>query len=617
MLSAGAETLLRMVGWTFLPDFGARLLLRTFRQLQASPPPFLGIKPRQPPPLNSPGYALQQRISFSIIIFAYLLYTAIQAYLQAPPNFYELLGVLPNVDEGTLKTAFRNFARFNHPDRVGPSGEARFIAARDAFDTLKSSTRRFAYDRFGPDVIGWAADCTTTTDYLERGLMASCGFYIVSAVAMVLYAIFGQSGFGAFWRYNLFFTLVSLELLLILSPQYNVLASLFPTRVAYQHIRFLHQVFISLSIAITRIGPAVLPSFSGGTTTQAEWEQERTVLHNVARRITEIAARLDREISRMIHAELKAAHGEVEELPAEGATAAASASMPNAEPTNTSSTPSPAKRQSIAQKEDTLSPLASRTAKPNRRQAVFPSSSAALAGLGGMELNDVVMRHLSKEVEDMVIEKNLRRHPMLARIWKEGVAAGRASYEKEREDRIFGMQNQSMTQSQLTAVDLSMGQQQSGGNKLGESSWKEGYIQRRARSEEHSPSPSPSLPPRLFQGPTPSLTNTPPPRPLRNLSQFSSEASHSELHRRSSSSSSNMSSLPRASSVLARSVEAEKARLREAALERLTMSPGPDLNLIAAAAAGNAKQPGIRRVGSGGFSNSPVYLGTPTPNEGQ
>jgi hypothetical protein len=209
MLSSGAETLLRMVGWTFLPDLGARLLLRTYRHLQSSPPPFLGLKPRQPPPMNSPGYALQQRISFSVIILAYLLYTSVQAYLQAPPNFYELLGVLPNADEGTLKTAFRNFARVNHPDRVGASGESIFIAARDAFDTLKSSTRRFAYDRFGPDVVGWTTECTTTADYLERGLMASCGFYIVSAVAMILYAIFGQSGFGAFVsHFVIFFILI-------------------------------------------------------------------------------------------------------------------------------------------------------------------------------------------------------------------------------------------------------------------------------------------------------------------------------------------------------------------------------------------------------------------------
>ena len=174
------------------------MLLRTYRHLQSSPPAFLGLRPRQPPPINTPGYALQQRISFSVIILAYLLYTSIQAYSQAPPNFYELLGVRPDVDEGTLKTAFRVFARHNHPDRVGTSGESRFIAARTAFDTLKSDRLRFAYDRFGPDVIGWSSECNSIADYLERGLMASCGFYIISAAAMILYAIFGQSGFGAF-----------------------------------------------------------------------------------------------------------------------------------------------------------------------------------------------------------------------------------------------------------------------------------------------------------------------------------------------------------------------------------------------------------------------------------
>ncbi|CAG8622992.1 16268_t:CDS:1 [Acaulospora colombiana] len=198
MLSSSAETGLRMIGWAFLPDLGARLLLRVLRHAQVVVPPLLGFKPQTPPPPGSPGYAVQQRISFSVVILLYLIYTSIQAYIQAPPNFYELLGVFPDVDESTLKAAFRNFARYNHPDRVGASGEQRFIASRDAFDTLKSSTKRFAYDRFGPEVVSWAAECTTVGDYLERGLMASSGFYLVSTVAMLLYAIFGQSGFGAF-----------------------------------------------------------------------------------------------------------------------------------------------------------------------------------------------------------------------------------------------------------------------------------------------------------------------------------------------------------------------------------------------------------------------------------
>jgi len=198
MLSAGLETLLRMIGWFFLPGLGARTLLNIYRQLCIILPPKFGYKPRIPPPEKSPEHIKQQRASFALVILLYLLYTTVQSYLQAPPNFYALLSVSPTVDESTLKSAFRNYARVNHPDRVGVQGEQKFIEARDAYDVLKSEIRRWAYDRFGPEVIGWEKECTSVGDYLERGLMASCGFYIVSAVAMILYAIFGQSGFGAF-----------------------------------------------------------------------------------------------------------------------------------------------------------------------------------------------------------------------------------------------------------------------------------------------------------------------------------------------------------------------------------------------------------------------------------
>jgi hypothetical protein len=51
-------------------------------------------------------------------------------------------------------------------------------------------------------------------------------------------------------------------------------------------------------------------------------------------------------------------------------------------------------------------------------------------------------------------------------------------------------------------------------------------------------------------------------------------------------------------------------------LEKIADTPGPDLNLIGAAALANARQ-GVRRVGSSGFPGSPGYIGSPTPNEGQ
>ena len=63
------------------------------------------------------------------------------------PNYYEQLGVGPLADDSALKSAFRQFAKKNHPDRVGPQGEARFMEVRTAFDAIKNPTTRFAYDR--------------------------------------------------------------------------------------------------------------------------------------------------------------------------------------------------------------------------------------------------------------------------------------------------------------------------------------------------------------------------------------------------------------------------------------------------------------------------------------
>lgn len=65
------------------------------------------------------------------------------------PNLYETLGVYPTADDTALKTAFRQFAKKNHPDRVGPQGESLFMEVRDAYDALKNPITRFAYDRSG------------------------------------------------------------------------------------------------------------------------------------------------------------------------------------------------------------------------------------------------------------------------------------------------------------------------------------------------------------------------------------------------------------------------------------------------------------------------------------
>lgn len=73
------------------------------------------------------------------------------------------------------------------------------------------------------------------------------------------------SHFPEQWRYILYFTLLTLELRLILSPSpspsgrhITLLHRLFPNRVIYQHILFLHQVFMFLNVALMRVTPHLI-----------------------------------------------------------------------------------------------------------------------------------------------------------------------------------------------------------------------------------------------------------------------------------------------------------------------------------------------------------------------
>jgi len=142
MLSGSSSIVLSLLGWSFIPDFATRQILN-----------FVYFKsPIRITTAPTPG-SLQHRkhyaITFSFVILTYLTYTLVQAARTMQPNFYQILGVTPNVDENGLKLAFRAFAKRNHPDRpeVGKKGEALFMAVRDAFEALKDPVVRFAYDR--------------------------------------------------------------------------------------------------------------------------------------------------------------------------------------------------------------------------------------------------------------------------------------------------------------------------------------------------------------------------------------------------------------------------------------------------------------------------------------
>src|SRR5215471_6936994 len=66
-------------------------------------------------------------------------------------DYYEILGVSKDAPDADVKKAYRRLARKLHPD-VNPGDKAaqkRFQEVQEAYDVLRDTEKRRAYDRFG------------------------------------------------------------------------------------------------------------------------------------------------------------------------------------------------------------------------------------------------------------------------------------------------------------------------------------------------------------------------------------------------------------------------------------------------------------------------------------
>ncbi|KAG5722016.1 Chaperone protein dnaJ [Termitomyces sp. T112] len=410
--------LLSLVGWSIVPDFITKNLLSLLHRFA-----ILSV------PTTQPAYRKQYALTFACVVLGYLSYNLIDSARSMPPNFYQILGVEPMVDEQGLKVAFRHFAKRNHPDRpgVGRDGEELFIMVRDVYEALKNPVVRFAYDRFGPDVLQWSKTCTTTREYIQRGLIQSSGYHVVVGSFLIFWSFVGSSSGPnpvSFWRYLLYATLFVAEISLILSPSpsslptstlalkglvttyttHTPLHTLFPQRLIFQHILFLHQLFVFLSFALGRVVPVLLSAFSPNNTLSPAQTQE------LIQEIFQLASIADRETSMSSHILLHSI----------------------ASPESTTSSPPSA----IAPPHEDISSFArphhfvipprvldlSDPRTQNSRKTTSPDKVAE----AGNKNHPLVQ--LTREIEELVVENNIKKGDGPFRsVWQAAVRRGRDS----------------------------------------------------------------------------------------------------------------------------------------------------------------------------------------------
>lgn len=90
----------------------------------------------------------------------------------------------------------------HHPDKVSsaearPAAERYYVYLKLARDTLADPAKRFAYDRFGPEMLEWK-HCITVADFIMHGLQRHAPSYLGGGVVMIMLGMLGYFGQGRY-----------------------------------------------------------------------------------------------------------------------------------------------------------------------------------------------------------------------------------------------------------------------------------------------------------------------------------------------------------------------------------------------------------------------------------
>ncbi|KAI0913862.1 hypothetical protein F4824DRAFT_237198 [Ustulina deusta] len=303
-----STTVLSLLGWMFLPNLVTGWAQSIYYGLTIR-----AGDPRPPP--NSARWQLHRRRIHALVITLYLLYTIYEAHweLQRGGSFYASLGVPFDASERTIKSRFRRLAALHHPDKVSHSSSSDagdfFMHLKTASDVLTNPTQRFAYERFGPEILAWR-HCVSLRDYVWRGLQTQVLMhYGLAAAGLYGLGFLGYFELGRYWRWVTLVGLCVFEAHTVMRPRFpafvetvvNPFLVRFTSHAPYlpfQVVALARRVAIAIYIAIGQLGPVL----RAGRDQEAAAEEK--ALQQNLERLEHTAKFMDADATRLMELEM-------------------------------------------------------------------------------------------------------------------------------------------------------------------------------------------------------------------------------------------------------------------------------------------------------------------------
>ncbi|GAP83294.2 putative chaperone protein [Rosellinia necatrix] len=274
-----------LVGWMFLPNLVTGWVQSIYYGLTVR-----AGEPRPAP--NSARWHKHRRRIHALVVVLYLLYTVYEAdwELRRAGSYYESLGVPFDATERAIKSRFRRLAALHHPDKVshattsatsssspndvsgggggGGGAEDFFIHLKTASDVLTDPARRFAYERFGPDITSWR-HCVTARDFVWRGLQTQViPHYGLAAAGLYGLGLLGYLEFGRYWRWVTLLALCVFEAHTVMRPRFPPFVDVLvnpllvrltshPPYLPFQVVALARRVAVAVYIAFGQLGPVL------------------------------------------------------------------------------------------------------------------------------------------------------------------------------------------------------------------------------------------------------------------------------------------------------------------------------------------------------------------------